>query len=139
MRYIVFIMSIHHKSLYVQLYLNFKWEFLIYLITVLAYYHMKILISVQNFDQIIFLSSRCPFSLIIFHQKVCMSLSNIINLVCCLIWKPYSLVFILLFTGSDRIGTTTPMISDVANYTCKDTGSNLAHTMELYIYCTIIY
>ncbi|XP_076113072.1 hemicentin-1-like isoform X14 [Mytilus galloprovincialis] len=36
--------------------------------------------------------------------------------------------------GSDRVGTTTPQISDVASYTCKETTSNINHTTQLFIY-----
>ncbi|XP_071172506.1 cell adhesion molecule DSCAM-like isoform X4 [Mytilus edulis] len=36
--------------------------------------------------------------------------------------------------GSDRVGTTSPQISDVASYICKETTSNINHTTQLFIY-----
>lgn len=37
-------------------------------------------------------------------------------------------------TGSDRVGTNTLQITDIANYTCREASSDLQNTMELYIY-----
>lgn len=55
------------------------------------------------------------------------------------VWElsEYDLIIyiLLLFAGSDRVGTTSPQISDVASYTCKETTSNINHTTQLFIYC----